>query len=384
MNIPALEMQAFLAHCGSLVFPGQRVLRSDHFCRTEDQKWATVFILEQNGSPVLANAEGRVLGRYERIQPLFVAEPTQSRQVQDLLDQLSELRNRFPREKYDAARSALERLSGPSGPFAPVYQVEQAGLLGIADPMGQIIVPVEYAQITPFALAHPGDAGLFLCHRGGHRLNDMDVFDWKGNCIFRQISNLYPREQIRRTAANTAETVEKVKSLWVVCQNVDRPFPEDPDFQLIQEDASAYTVKELRKPVFSSIQLSAMEDRPTWQYCPPEETPPGDTLASLAATVGTAMGCSAQQILSRLGDYRTFRQQMIPLSHRLAHVTADTPLNKLDFSVRAHHCLVRSGVQTAGDVAALTEQDLSGLRRSTHEILQEIRAVQKALAEFII
>lgn len=385
MKIPALELQEFLTQYGSLAFPGRQVLRVDLFCRRDDQKWQTDFIVEQDGSQLLADADGHVLGRYEQIKPLFVPESvTVSRDVQDLLEQLSGLRSRFPREQCDAAQKSLENLSKPSYPFAPVYQVAQAGLIGIVDPTGQVIVPAEYAEITPFALTRPGDASLFLCRRGGHRLNSLDVFDGNGNCIFREISNLYPKEESRQTPANAIGAVEKVKSLWVICQTVDHPFPEDPDFQLVQEDSHPYLVKELRHPAFRSIQLAAMEDTPSWRYCTMEETPPWDILSSMAATVGATIGCSEQEVLSRLTDYRAFRLERTPLSVRLANVTDDTPLDKLGFSIRAHHCLVRSGLQTAGDVMALSEEALSRLRRSTDDIIHEIRAFRSALAETIM
>lgn len=382
MKIPALELQEFLTQYANLTFPGQQVLRIDHFCHRDDQKWQTVFITEQNSLQLLMNDEGLVLGRYEQIKPLFAAEPVvASRDVEDLLEQLSGLRSRFSREKLETARNALEALSAPSFPFAPVYQVEQAGSVGVVDPLGQIVVPVEYAEITPFALSCPGDAGLFLCRRRGHRLNALDVFDINGNCIFRDISNLYPKEESRRTPANGTGSVEIIKSLWVIHQAIDHPFPENPDFQLVQEEAHSYSVKALRHPESGSLSLAAMEDTSSWRYYTAQETPPQDLLSALAPTVAAALGCSAQEVLARLTDYRAFCLERTPLSIRLAHVSNDTPLDKLGFGIRAHHCLVRRGLQTAADVMALSEEELSRLRRGTDEIIQEIRDFQSAFGK---
>ena len=121
-----------------------------------------------------------------------------------------------------------------------------------------------------------------------------------------------------------------------------------------------------------------MEERSVWRYCP-EETPSREVLLPLANVIGKALGFSAEEILDQLPDYRRFRRDQTPLALRLAKVTADTPLDKLELSIRAHHCLVRSGLRTASDVAALSEDALHRLRRCTPEILEEITELRAYL-----
>lgn len=382
MNIPPLDFQEFLAEYGSLAFPDQRVLRGDFFCHRENRKWLTVFVTEQDGNQLLTDAEGHIRCRYDRIMPLFVSSPVKvSGEIQDLLEQLSGLRSRVPLEDYERARTALQSLTQPAHPPAPAYLVLQEGRMGVVTPEGTRIVPIEYTRIQPFAFTSPGNAGIFLCQKGGHSLNSMDVYDWNGTCIFRQIGNLLPREETVLTPAVSGHPLRSVKSLWVVRQTIDHPFPENPDFQLVREQPQRYTLKALRCPDYDDLRPAAMEDRPVWLYCREDQVPPDDALYPLAATIGERIGCYAEKVISRLPDYRVFRRERMPLSVRLANVTAHTPLNQLGFSIRAHHCLVRSGLQTAADVMNLTQEAIDRLPRSTQEIAQEITAVRNALAE---
>lgn len=384
MNIPPLELQAFLLEYETLVFPGLKVLRADHFRHVEDGGFLTVFILEQDGKQLLAQEGGKILCQYHRIWPLFVAPAVKaSVAVQDLLDQLEGLRSRYPAENYQKAREALLNLEQSSHPFAPFYLVQQDGMMGVVSPDGSTIVPAEYAKIEPFALVHPGDGGLFLCHRSGHHLNPVDVYDLNGNCIFRQISKLFPREETLSSPADGAEPVRKVKSLWVIRQTLDHPFPDDPDFQLVQEQPTWYSLKELRHPAALDLQLSPMEDRILWKHLPAEQLRSLDLLIGMADTIGHAIDCSSRKVLARLSDYRAFQRERTPLSVRLAKVTSDTPVDQLGFSVRTHHCLVRSGIQTAGELVTLSDDALLRLRRSTHEILCEIREVRSALVQLL-
>lgn len=373
MNVPPSEFQEFLAEYNSLAFPGQKVLQTDFFCQ-DDNRWQAVFLLRQE-KQILADLEGHILCRYDQITPLF--EPPAARStamaVQDLSEQLSGLRSRVPREDYEKAQRALEALAHPTYPFAPAYLVKEAGLMGVVDPLGQCIVPMEYANIETFAFSHPGNASVFLCYRGKHQLNSLDVFDMSGNCIFRQIGSLHPREETLLTPISAASPQRKLKSLWVVRQDIDHPFPEDPEFQLVREVPRRYTRKEL-------LGLGFSEGVP-WRHCPKGETPPPEALLPLAAAIGQQAGRSAQEVLSRLDDYRRFRQERIPPAQRLQTVTKDTPVDKLGLSIRAHHCLVRNGLQTVADVLVLSEEAATRLRRCTPEILQEIMLLRKYLQQ---
>lgn len=365
MIVPAIELQEFLKEYGCLAFPGQKVLRADHFCCGAEQNWLTVFLTEQDGKQCLTDTDGQVLCRYDQIAPLFAASEVKVLPaVQDLLEQLGDLRNRLPRKDYETARVTLQTLGLPSRPFAPAYLVVQKDLMGVVDPNGQVIVPSEYSQIEPFSFTCPGDASLFLCRRNGHQLNSMDVYDLRGNCIFRQIGNLLPREETLLTPPLSGSPVRKVKSLWVIHQSIEHPFPEDPEFQLVREEPRRYTLKQLH--------LGAMEDCPAWNHCPSDKVPPREVLFPMAAVIGKTVGYSANEVLERLSDYRAFRMEKTPLSVRLRHITAETPLDKLGLSIRAHHCLIRSGLQTVRDLMKLSEEAIQKLQRSTPEIRQEI------------
>lgn len=383
MNVPAAELKDFLEEYSTLAFPGQNVLRADFFCHQDGQQWQPVFVLEQSGQQLLADATGNILRRYDRITPLFIPqeETKLAWSVQDLTEQLSGLRSRVRREDYEKARAALEALYRPTLPLCAAYLAELDGLFGVVDPLGQIIVPTQYARIETFALATPGEAGMFLCHRSGHQLNSMDVYDRRGNCIFRQIGSLRPREETILTPAGSEASVRKVKSLWVIRQSIDHPFPEDPDFQLVRDELRRYTCKELRANGTDGLKLAALEDHSDWQYRSAEETPPQDALMPLAVVIAQKAGCSATDVLGRLSDYRSFRLERMPWELRLQKITGTTPLDKLGLSIRAHHCLVRSGLQNASDLNALSEEALSRLRRATPEILQEITLLKSQLKE---
>lgn len=376
MNLPASGMQEFFEEYANLAFPERRVLRVDHFCHREDHRWLSVFLAEEQDKQLLCDATGQVLCRYDRIAPLFAASPVKvSEDVAYLLEQLSGLRSRVPMERYENAKAGLQTLTQPADPFAPAYLAIQEGLLGVVDPEGTVIVPVQYAQIRPFALTVPGDAALFLCRKNGHALNTMDVYDINGNCIFSQISDLFPREESLLTPADSGIPLRKVKSLWVIRQDVDHPFPEDPEFQLVQETARRYTCREL--------QLTGMDACPQWSCLPVEKAPPEEVLSPLAERIGEAIGCHPETVLSRLADYRAFRMERTPLSVRLAHVTLDTPLDQLGFSVRAYHCLARRRLQTVADLLSLTADDIARLQHSTDSIITEIRSVHSALTKLL-
>lgn len=384
MNIPALEMQEFIEEYGRLAFPEHRVLRADYFFHENGHSWLSVFLTEQNEKQLLCNAAGQVLCRYDRIMPLFVASSVKvSEDVAYLLEQLSGLRSRVPMERYENARAGLLTLTHPADPFAPAYLVLQDGLLGVVDPQGAVIVPAQYAQIRPMALNHPGDAAMFLCRRNVHSLNAVDVYDINGNCIFRQISNLLPREETLLTPPDTGAPLRKVKSLWVIRQSVDHPFPEDPDFQLVQENARRYTRRELQQSPSDSLQLAAMDEQPVWSCLPPEATPPQEVLFPLAAAIGASIGCATETVLQRLADYRSFRLEQMPLRDRLTHVTADTALDQLGFSVRAYHCLARRRLQTVADLLSMTSDDIAQLHHSTDSILAEINLFHHTLTELL-
>lgn len=376
MNVPALELKDFLEEYGALTFPDSKLLRVDLFCRQEKTNCHPVFALGQQEQALLCDAAGTVLCRSDRITPLFL--PAQERRValdvQDLLEQLSGLRIRVPRKDYEAAQQSIDRLARPAQPFAPAYLVEQEGLLGVVDPLGQIIVPAEYARIETFAFSDPGDAGLFLCHRGGHRLNSTDVYDLSGRCIFSQISSLRPREETVLTPADGGPSVKKIKSLWVIRQSIDRPFPEDPDFQLVLDEAKRYTLKELH--------CSGTD----WCHCPLEEGAAlsvGTDLLPLATVIAQSLDCSADDVLGRLSDYRAFRRERTPPALQLTNVRPDTPLDKLSLNIRIYHCLVGSGLRTAADVAGLSEAALLKLRHATPEIRQQISLLKEQLATLI-
>jgi hypothetical protein len=203
----------------------------------------------------------------------------------------------------------------------------------------------------------------------------MDVYDMNGNCIFRQISNLLPREETLLTSPDTGATLRKVKSLWVIRQSVDHPFPEDPEFQLVQQTAQRHTRREL--------QLMAMNERPLWRCLSAEEIPPGQVLLPLAKRIGDSIGCQQETVLRRLADYRAFRMEQTPLVERLAHVTKDTALDQLGFSVRTYHCLARSRLQTVAELLALTDGDIARLYHSNDSILAEINLYRHTLTQLL-
>ena len=372
MNIPALELKDFLEEYGTLTFPDSKLLRVDLFCRQEGGTRHPVFALRQQDRALLCDAAGNVLCRGQRITPLFLPGPERRirMDIQDLSEQLSGLRSRVPREDYKKAQQSLEQLARPTHPFAPAYLVEQDGLLGIVDPLGAVIVPARYAKIETFAFSDPGEAGLFLCSRSGHQLNSVDVYDLSGRCVFEQISSLRPREETVLTPADGGPSVKKIKSLWVIRQSIDRPFPEDPEFQLVQDEAKRYTLKELHCP------------GACWHHCPLEEgsaLPFGTEFLPLAALIAQFLDCAAEDIQERLPDYRAFRRERTPLTN----VRPDTPLDKLKLNIRVHHCLVGSGLRTVADVAFLSDDALLRLRHATPEIRQQISLLKAQLAALI-
>lgn len=372
MNIPALEIKDFLEEYGTLFFQDSKLLRVDLFCRRTEEKRHPVFALKQQDREVLCDAAGNVLCRGQRITPLFLPGPERRirMEIQDLSEQLSGLRSRVPREDYETAQQSLEQLARPVQPFAPAYLLEQDGLLGVVDPLGTVIVPAQYARIETFAFSDPGDAGLFLCSRGGHPLNSVDVYDLSGRCIFEQISRLRPREETVLTPADGGPSVKKIKSLWVIRQSIDRPFPEDPEFQLAINEAKRYSLKELH---------CVGTD---WCHCPLEEgssLPFGTELLSPAAFIAQSLDCTEEAVLKRLPDYRIFRRERTPLTN----IRPDTPLDKLGLNIRVHHCLVGSGLRTVADVAALSEEALLRLRHATPEIRQQISLLKAQLTALI-
>lgn len=377
MNVPPSEFQALITDYCALALPNQTVLQVDFFFCQEQTQWQTILLLQQQDQQVLSDLDGNSFCRYDRILPLFL--PSDSLPVhaalRDLQEQLSGLRSRVNGDAYQKAQAALETLAHPRHPLAPAYLVEEAGQKGVVNPLGQLIVPARYAHIDTFAFSDPGDASLFLCRRKGHQLNDLDVYDMRGNCIFRQIGSLHPREETLLTSDNGTSSLRKLKSLWVVQQTLDHPFPEDPDFQLVQEVPQRYTRKALYGLGFA--------ESPLWTHCPREETPPRALLIPMAAMIGQRIGCSAEEVLNRLPDYQSFRLERFPLSQRLQAVTKDTPLCKLGLSIRTHHCLVRNGLETVADVLALSEEAIGMLRRSTPEILQELMVLIPVLDKMV-
>src|SRR5260370_34369369 len=51
----------------------------------------------------------------------------------------------------------------------------------------------------------------------------------------------------------------------------------------------------------------------------------------------------------------------------------DTPIEELEFSVRAYNCLKRSNITKVGQVLSMNEEDLLGVRNFGEKSLQELR-----------
>ena len=385
-----------------LTLSQKSALRWDIF-RSEEQ-WHLTFLQQEGNRQLLSDAHGEILCGFDRITPLFV--PREARNlkllVDDLAEQASGLRSRVTSESYLRLQLALEGLRyNPA--LSCGYLVEEQGLVGIADPMGQVLVEPRYARIDLFSFRESYDtdsggdahtrsnAQLYLCRAPGHTLNNLDVFDLRGNCIFRGISGLCPREEALITSKPTEDTSarfpreKKLRSIWVSRQFLEHPFPEMPEFEQLREDARRFTVKELNSPVShpdSSLRLAPMALDGSWEHIPLREAAdiPDLLLSPMAEVIGGHIDASPEAVLRQLVRYEAFRRERRSLFQKT--MTPDTPLGELELESQTYQCLIRSGLRTLADVLALPEDPSPRLRRFTPEILRQIQSLKEAYRKY--
>ena len=408
-NLPRLQrnLQVFLEEYLSFGEADQKLLRFDFFYEeTKGKKlpsrWHLSLLTTLDGKDCLLGSQGELLGRYDRITPLFCLPKEQKLRatLEDLQDQLLCLRSKANEEELLALTHGLHTLCVPFRSMSAAYLVEDRGLFGVIDPLGQILVPVKYRKIEPFPFREKygtkanspvpgglyGETGLYLCRGDLHKLNATDVYDLKGNLIFQDIADLYPREEVWVTPPRISESIapllnkqKQVRSLWVSHRQAAQPFPDAPELQSIEDQSKHYSVSSLVKK----------QDTPSWVWDVDsgladralQKSPQcfRELLQPLAAIIGAHIGISAQGVLDRLKDYRDFyRQRSRILPKKL---TPEMPLKALGLTDQAYNCLVRNGVATLQDLMDLNPTRLSNLWRSTPQATQEISELHTKLLD---
>lgn len=65
--------------------------------------------------------------------------------------------------------------------------------------------------------------------------------------------------------------------------------------------------------------------------------------------------------------------KMVPGEEKRAALVLDTSVDELEFSVRSYNCLKRAGIDTVGDITAMTESDLKKIRNLGTKSFEEIK-----------
>ena len=409
------ELQVFLKEYLSIKNNNFKLLRFDFFPQGS-QTWHLGILAELEGKQCLMNPQGDILCRYDEIIPLFCLpeDPKLRATLEDLQDQLLCLRSKAPQEPLLALTHSLQTLCAPFRSLSPAYLVREQGLYGIVDPLGAQIVAPRYRSIEPFPFREKfgdrnecsspvpgglyGETGLYLCRGDLHRLNSTDVYDLKGNLIFRDIADLYPRQELwvtpKRNAQSTAmlRQEKQIRSIWVSRQEAEQPFPDAPELQGILDRSTSYSVRALSKPVQDGeLRCHEVDNALPWAW----DT--GSILADkafkkspqvfrtllmpLAAQISRQIGFTPEAVLDRLGDYGDFTRERTQVS--LEGVTPETELQALGLTDQAYNCLVRSGITTTAELLARSEDRLAYLRRSTPQVLQEITELHTRLQKYL-
>lgn len=375
-------LRAFVEEYAALIMPDRKLLRTDFF--EHDGRWTVNLLLAEPGGQLLVNGQGQALCRFEKLTPLFqpIVRPGAAILAEDLLEQATVFRTRASRGQYENLQSAIKALQYSNTALADAYLAEQAGDFGVVDPLGNRIVPMEYASIETIPFEEElgteprGTAGLYLCRRPGHQINPMEVYDLMGHCIFRNISNVHPGEQALFNSKTLDQPQQKrLRSLWVTQQTIDQPFPEDPEFMIPKNETKRYTRKELSGHLSEELQTGGLDAKVRYTYrqdIPAEQLK--ELLFPMAEAIASAIDSSASEIISRLEDYEAFQRERSGNRFYLQGVTSDTTLDKVGLTMPTYTCLIRSGLRTLGDL-----QRPHKLRNSTPKILAEIDLLKQHL-----
>ena len=399
------ELQVFLQEYFSLSNKDAQLLRFDFFTQ-KSQRWHLAILVAQEGKQCLMNAQGALLGCYDEIIPLFCLprDPKTQAMVEDLQDQLLCLRSKAPREPLLSMTHELQTLCSPFRSLSAAYLISERGFYGVMDPLGNVIIAPKYRRIEPLPFREKfgaqgdcscpvpgglyGETGLYLCRGDLHRLNSTDVYDLNGNLIFRDIADVYPREEMwvtpKRVTESTAALLcreKQVRSIWVSRQEPEQPFPGAPELQSILDQCRHYSVRSLSRPSEEDeLRLKELDNAAPWAWdvgCVSADraikrSPRSfrELLAPAAEVIGSHIGLSSKAVLDRLGDYSEFYRERTRIP--VEALTPDTGLQSLGLTAQAYNCLIRSGMTTVRDLLAFWEERLPLLRRSTPQAIREI------------
>lgn len=408
-NLPRLqqELQIFFREYVACLNQGDTLLRFDFFFEEAKgnrlpDRWHLNILTARDGKQCVLGSQGELLGQYDRITPLFCLPRDQKLEatIEDLQDQLLCLRSKSKQEDLLTLTHSLHTLCSPFRSVSAAYLVEEQGLWGIIDPLGHTLVPAKYRKIDPFPFREKfgtrgscpvpgglyGETGLYLCRGDLHRLNSTDVYDLQGNLIFREIADVYPREEVWVTPPRSPESVgalltkqKQVRSFWVSRREAAHPFPDAPELQSILEQSKHYSVRSLTQeqnhpPMVWDVD-GILADRAI------QKSPQifRELLQPLATTIGNHIGATPEEVLDRLRDYRDFYRQRTQLP--MEKLRPEMPLTALALTAQAYNCLVRNGVTTLGELLELSASRLSNLWRSTPEATREITELHAKLQE---
>ena len=93
-----------------------------------------------------------------------------------------------------SARGWLELQNILNNRECPLIRTERKGSFGIDLPNGRRLLHPRYKSIVPFSLKMQ-DVELLICRKGEPLTNTVDVYDFNGNCIFRDIGDLFIRSE---------------------------------------------------------------------------------------------------------------------------------------------------------------------------------------------
>lgn len=391
--------------------PGSRLLGFDFF--RLGKAWQFTLLVDSGQQQALLNADGSTLCSYDQLTPLFRLQQAPGAEflVQDLKDQLLGLRSKASATAFGAAVRSLDTMCCPFDSLSGAYLVRQQDLYGVVNPLGQVLIAPKYRKIAPFSfrevmdsagIVH-GQTGLYLCSGDLHRLNTMDVYDRKGNLIFKEVAGVYPREEALLTPAPVSEPcapalpgLKQLRSLWVSRQQAVSPFPDAPQLQSVADDNRRFSLRELYRPVPEkpdSWRIGAVDPAPDWEKDPwnaqalkgIESGDPvlRELLKPMAQVLGELTGYEPEELLERLKDYGNFCRERRSSQVPLDRVTADTEISRMMLTVQCYNCLVRNGLRTAGEVAALSDERIARLQRLLPKTLPEITSLRNQLKKHL-
>lgn len=390
-----------------------QLLRFDIFVKQSKQSkkptgWHLALLLDDGQKQRLVDSAMNILCQYDEILPLFDVNEDEetANAVMAFQEKLLELNQRPLYEKRLCASLALRTLCSPFCSLSAAYLVNENGLYGVVDPFGKVIIAPKYQHIEPFAFRehydYPSDCGgpihggiwgdtsLYLCTEDPTRLNTMDVYDLRGNCVFERIASLYAHKETLSTPYPITEACapqlplqKDVRSVWVNVQSYGTPFPEDPELQILCDNAASYTIKKLcdRAPSLRSAPLWNKDFCHYQTECCLEE-PPKELLRILEpiiSLISANIGCSPEGIIARLPDYADFRWERTPIQFSLTNVTPHSTLDDLDLPVRTYNCLNRASIRTLNAILHLPDEAIPTLRGANSKIIREIAALKKCV-----